>query len=334
MAVDSQTELSSKSNNTGRKERRSHPRLVVFLVCLVISILMWLFTELMKDYSDEIKYNITFTNVPKDLILTNSGDSVITIGMNAQGFELLAAKYARKIRTLTIDLSTLKIRQTSDGYSAYMPSSRLMEQLGQQIRFQNQITVIKPDTLFFRFSEIFRKQVPVRPDVTYTVSSQYDITDSMEFSPRFVTVASIKSITDTLSFVKTQKLRLSQLDSNISVKIPLFKGNYASLMKYSSDSVTVKFTVEQVTEASYPVPVSIVSNGENMKIFPDKVDVICRVPLSVYPHIEASDFATQVSYFPALVKEKKLRVALVKVPEKVRVLKIIPAEVEYIIIAK
>ena len=334
MAVISQSEQISKPDKTGRKEHRSHPRLIVFLVCLFISILMWLFIELMKDYTDEIKYKIAFTNAPKDLILTNSGENEISIGMNAQGFELLAAKYARKKRTLTIDLSTLKIRLTADGYTAFLPSTRIMEQLGKQIRFEKEITSIKPDTLFFRFSEIYRKQVPVRPNVSYTLNGQYDITDSISFSPQFVTVSSIKSIIDTLSFVKTQKLTLNQLDSSVSVKVALYKGPSASVLKYSTDSVTVNLKVEQVTEAGYTVPVAISGNGENVKIFPDKVEIVCRVPLSVYPHIGVSDFATQVEYLPSLTKEKRLKVTLVKVPEKVRVLKIIPADVEYIIISK
>ncbi|MEI8046605.1 MAG: hypothetical protein WCI92_04435 [Bacteroidota bacterium] len=334
MAIQSQTESFTKPNETGRKENRSHPRLIVFLVCLAISILMWLFIELMKDYKDEIKYNITFLNVPKDLILTNTEDSVISIEMNAQGFELLAAKYTKRQPTLTIDLSTLKIRPTEQGYIAFLPSAKVMDQLGSQIRFKTEIINIKPDTLFFRFSEIFRKQVPVKLDLTYTLSDQYDVTDSVSFRPQYVTVSSIKNIIDTLSFVRTQKLRLNQLDSSVFTKVALFKGPQASLLKYSTDSVTVLMKVEQVTEAGYTVPVSISGNGEMVKIFPDKVEIVCRVPLSAYPHIEASDFATQVEFLPSLIKEKKLHVNLITVPDKVRVLKIIPSEVEYIIISK
>ncbi|MDO9255369.1 MAG: CdaR family protein [Bacteroidales bacterium] len=334
MAIDSQIELNTKPNETGRKEHRSHPRLIVFLVCLVISILMWLFIELMKDYTDEIKYNVSFINAPRDLILTHSGDSVISVGMNAQGFELLAAKYAHKLRGLTIDLSTLKIRPTADGYIAYLPSSRIVDQLGTQIRFEKQITYIKPDTLFFRFSKIFVKQVPVKLDLDYSLNGQYDITDSITYRPQFVSVSSIKSIIDTLSFIKTQKLQLSQLDSSVTIKVALKKGYRASLLKFSTDSVTVKFKVEKVTEAGYTVPVSVSGNGENVKIFPDKVEIVCRIPLSVYPHITASDFSAEVEFQPASLKEKKLKVTLIKIPKKVRVLKISPAEVEYIIISK
>jgi len=334
MAIDSQVKSITKPTKTGRKEHRSHPRLIVFLVCLVISILMWLFVELMKDYTDEIRYNITFTNAPKDLILTNSGDSVITIGMTAQGFELLAAKYAKTRTTLDIDLSVLKIRPTEDGYSAFLPLAGINKQLGTQIRMQKQITYIKPDTLFFRFSKVFSKQVPILVDMAYTLDGQFDITDSISYSPRYVDVSSIKSIIDTLTFVKTRKLRINQLDSTVNMKVGLFKGIHASIIKYSIDSVTVKLNVEKVTEAGYTVPVSILGNGENIKIFPDKVEVICRVPLSIYPHIGASDFTTQVEFLPSLINEKKLKVNLLKVPLNVRVLKTIPAEVEYIIISK
>ena len=334
MAIDSQIEPTTKPIETGRKEHQSHPRLIVFLVCLVISILMWMFIELMKDYTDEIKYNVTFINSPRDLILTHSGDSVISVGMNAQGFELLAAKYAHKLRDLSIDLSTLKIRPTADGYIAYLPSSRIVDQLGTQIRFDKEITYIKPDTLFFRFSKIFVKQVPVKLDLDYSLNGQFDITDSITFRPQYVTVSSIKSIIDTLSFVTTQKLQLSQLDSSVNVKVALKKGYRASLLKFSTDSVTVKLKVEKVTEAGYTVPVSISGNGENVKIFPDKVEIVCRIPLSAYSHIAATDFSAEVEFKPTSIKEKKLKVTLIKTPGKARVLKINPAEVEYIIISK
>lgn len=334
MAEDSLSESSTKPTVTARKEHKSHPKLFVFLVCFVISILMWLFIELMKNYTDEIRYNITFSNAPKDLILTNSGDSLLTIGMNAQGFELLVAKYAQKRRTLNIDLSTLKIRSVADGYSAFLPSAYIIEQLGSQIRFEKEITYVKPDTLFFRFSEIYRKQVVVKPDVTFTLNGQYDITDSIKIKPEYITVSSIKSIIDTLSFVKTRQLQLNQLDSNVSTRVALFKGPQERLIKYSADSVTVAIKVEKVTEAGYTVPVSIKGNGENVKIFPDKVEIICRVPLSEYSHIEKSDFATEVDYLPAVKPEKKLRVKITEKPSGVRILKIVPDEVEYIIISK
>jgi hypothetical protein len=334
MVTDSAVETSTIPDAPERRRRRSSRRLLTFVVCLGISVLMWLFIELMKDYPDELKYQVAFINSPENLILTNSGDSLLRIGMNAQGFELLAAQYAMKRQHLTIDLSSLRIRQDASGYTAYLPTAQIVEQLGPQIRFQKEITYIKPDTLFFRFSEIVKKQVRIIPDISYSMKNQYDLTDSIQFSPRFVTVSSIQSIIDTLSFIKTANIRLSGLDSSISVRVPLSKGRNTRLLRFSNDSVTISVKVEKVTEASYKVPVTVNGNGQNIKIFPDHAEILCRVPLSVYAQISDQDFATGVEYIPGVSKGSKLPVRLLRFPEKVRVLKTVPAEVEYIIIAR
>jgi len=273
MAANSQNDPNFKPDQTGRKRNRSHPRLIVFLVCLIISVLMWLFIELMKDYTDEIKYTVAFKNVPKDLILTNSGDSILTIGMNAQGFELLSARFLSQKRTLVIDLSSLKVRPSGDGYNAFLSSAKISDQLVAQIRFKKEILYIKPDTLFFRFSTIYRKQVAVEPDFLYSLSGQYDIIDSLTYRPEYITVAGIKTIIDTLSFVKTQKIRLNDLDSSLVMKVALDKGSHPHLVKYSTDSITVKLRIEKVTEASYTLSLTINSAGKNIKVFPEKVEI-------------------------------------------------------------
>jgi hypothetical protein len=288
----------------------------------------------MKDYSDEITYSISFKNTPKDLILTNSGDSILTVGMNAQGFELLVAKFSSNKRKLVIDLSNLKMRTNGDGYTAFLPSARISEQLVAQIRFQKELKYIKPDTLFFRFSTIYRKQIPVKPDIVYSLAGQYDVTDSLSFHPEYITVAGIKSIIDTISFVKTKRIMLYDLDSSFVMKVALDKGSRPDLVKYSKDSITAKLRIEQVTEASYMVPVKINSAGNNVKVFPDKVEIVCRVPLSRFPQINATNFLAQVEYNPLGTNEKRLPVILSRIPDKVRVIKIIPEDVEYILISK
>lgn len=317
-----------------RKKNRSYRRLIVFLVCLIISILMWFFVELMKNYSDEIKYTVKFKNVPKDLILTNSADSIVSIGMNAQGFELLGARFFSHKRILEIDLSNIKIRPSGDGYTAFLSSSKISEQLFAQIKFHKEILYIKPDTLFFRFATTYRKQVAVKPDIEYSVSGQYDLVDSLAFNPQYITVAGPKSIIDTITFVKTKKILLNGLDSSLRMKVMLDKGIRPDLVKYSTDSILVKLQIEEVTEAGYMVPLIVNSSGKNIKVFPDKVEIICRVPLSRFSQVDASDFVLQVDYNPEKPGREKLPVELLRSPDKVRVMKIVPDEVEYIIISK
>lgn len=324
--------IDNQESGQEKTVRSSHRRLVVFIVCVLMSTFMWLFIELMKDYNDELKYTLQFENVPKDLILTKSGNSTILVGINAQGFELLTAKYFNKNRSITVDLSKVNIRQTKDGYSAYISTEKLINEFKKQINISKNIISIKPDTLFFKFSEVYRKQVKVVPSLKYTFNSQYDLVDSIEIIPRTITVSSIKSIIDTLKFVTTIPANISNIDTNLTLRLPLNKSFGGKLINYSTDTIIVKFKVNQVTEAVYSVPVNSFAEGKNIKIFPDKVQVFCRVPMKDYNLVEASSFIAQVNYVPGA--DKKLKVQLVRVPDHVKVLRIEPASIDYILISK
>jgi hypothetical protein len=296
---------------------------------------MWIFVELMKDYSTEIPFYLTFKNVPEDLILVNQNDSVMTIGVNAQGFELLVAKYLKKRQTLELDLSDLRIRAGSDGYSAVIPASRLKEQVSQQISFSRFITSIRPDTLLFRFSEIYRKQVRVIPDIRYTLAGQYLLSDSIRVTPAFITVSSIKDVIDTIRSITTVKHVLEDLDSNRIVSLPLRKSLNANMIRYSADSVTLHLSVQKYTEAVINIPVTITGNSVPIRIYPDQVEVTCLVPFSEYKDLSAELFSASVNASPFnLANTKRLEVNLTRFPAYVRSVHFKPDQVEYLIISK
>jgi hypothetical protein len=294
---------------------------------------MWLFVELMKEYSEDIPYSVKFTHIPQNLILINRADTIVKTTVKAQGFELLSLKYLQKKRPLQVDLSDVKIYPTQLGYEAYITSTQVLEQVGKQIRKSHEIIRIKPDTLFFKFSELFRKQVPVRLRYTYSLDNQYAITDSVIFAPRTVIVTAIRNIIDTIQEVYTEKLYLSHPDSTVTLKARLDEGRATGLMQFSVDSVKVTFNIQQVTEALFKIPVQIESGAASVEIFPNAVDLFCKVPLKEYPRLSNSDFSAKVIYSPAC-NTKKLKVELTNFPAYVRVLRIEPSEVEYIVISK
>jgi hypothetical protein len=315
--------------------RKFRVRLFIFLVCLAISGSMWVFIELMKDYTTDIVYSITFKNVPEDLILINQADSSITVGVTAQGFELLVAQYLQKRQPIELDLSDLHIRQGSDSYVAFMPSTRLIEQVSRQLSYSKSITYVRPDTLLFKFSEVYKKRVPVKLDLNYSFSNQYQLFDSVRFNPQYIIVSSIKDVIDTIRFVSTQHLELNDLDSNITVEVPLHKALRNNMIRYSDDSISIKLQVQKYTEAVFSVPVTVTGNVLPIRIYPDQVEVSCLVPLSSYKEVEGSSFTASVIASPTmLTANKHLQVILTKMPPNVRLVRLKPDHVEYIIIAK
>jgi hypothetical protein len=329
--------LNTEKNREEHKplKRKLRVKLWVFLVCLFLSSAMWAFIELMKDYTTDIEYSISFINVPEDLILVNQDDSTISVGVNAQGFELLVAQFLHDRKTLELDLSDLRIRHENEAYTAFIPSGRLLEQVGRQLNYAKSITHVRPDTLFFRFSEIYRKRVPVKPDVSFSFQSQYQLYDSVQFEPQFITVASFKDVIDTLRFVKTVHAEIDDLDSNRTVSIPIHRSLKGNILRYSEDSVTLSVKVQKYTEAVFNVPVTVTGNILPIRIFPEQVEVRCQVPMNEYRDIDASGFSASVIASPnMLASSKRLQVMLNRIPPHVRNCKVKPDQVEYIIIAK
>jgi hypothetical protein len=309
-------------------------KLAVFIVCLGISTLMWLFIELTKDYTTDLKYLVSFSNVPKDLILENQNDSSITVGITAQGFELLTYQLFRKRQEVVVDLAEIRIRKENEGYSAFIPATKLLQQVGRQISYSKSISYIRPDTLFFRFSDVYRKEVPVKLNLSYSFEQQYQLYDSLEWSPKMVVVSSIKDVIDTIRFVTTVRTVKTGIDSSLNFKIPLSRPLARGMITFSTDSITVRLPVQKFTETTFTIPINIEGNNSQIKIFPDQVEITCLVPMIDYKHIEAASFTASVQADGStLAQNPKLKISLVNVPASVKVVSVKPEFVEYIIIS-
>lgn len=315
-------------------KRSFRKKLAVFIVCLGISGLMWFFIELTKDYTTELRFNVSFVNVPKDLILQNQNDSSITVGLTAQGFELFTVQLFRKRQDLVVDLSNIHIRKENEGYSAFIPASTILQQVGRQISYSKAISYIRPDTLFFRFSDVYRREVPVKLDLSYTFRQQYMLYDSLVWSPKTVTVSSIKDVIDTIRFATTVRTVKTGIDSSLSFKIPLKRPLGRGMITFSTDSIAVYIPVQKYTEVTYTVPISLSGNASQLKIYPDQAEVTCLVPMVDYRHIEAANFSASVQADNnTLANNQKLKVNIPVIPPGVRVVKLKPEFVEYIIIS-
>ena len=61
-------------------------KLYVFLVCLAISIFIWLLIVLSKNNIETIDYPITYSKPPDNLVLTNVPDSLLSFRLSSSGF--------------------------------------------------------------------------------------------------------------------------------------------------------------------------------------------------------------------------------------------------------
>lgn len=325
--------------DTGKAQQKGKLRikLSIFLLCLLISIFMWLFIKLTRDYTLDFRFAVAYKNFPKHLVLSEVPDSLITIGLNAKGFELLSARYLHGKRNLVVNCKDERMRHNSGGYFIRVAVSRLLPQISKQLPSSRSIAYISPDTLTLRFTEASRKKVPVMLRLSSSFRKQYQLYDRVQLNPDSVYVTAAPAVLDTLRFVETIAVTKSNLDESqrfsLALNIPMGQGQ----MKITTETVEVFIPVEKYTEAEFTVPINIIASAtdkSHIKTFPDKCTITCMVPVKDFRSIDAGLFSVSVSFNPALIKARKLKVELTQSPQKVKILKIVPEEVEFIILKK
>lgn len=318
------------------QKRTFRKKLTIFFLCLLISILMLLFIKLTRDYTLDFHFTIAYKNFPKHLVLSEIPDSLLTIGLNAKGFELLSARYLHGKRNLIVNCKDERIRHNSGGFFMRIAVSRLLPQISQQLPSSRSFASISPDTITLRFSEAIRKKVPVMLRLTSSFRKQYQLYDRVQLKPDSVFVTAAPSVLDTLRFIESETVTRTNLDESqrfpIPLKLPLRPGQ----MRLSADTVEVFIPVEKYTEADFIIPIEVKGTSPKtlLKSFPDKCTITCMVPVKDFRSIDASMFAVSVSFDPSQIKAKKLKVKLTLSPRRIKILKISPEEVEFIIVKK
>jgi hypothetical protein len=323
---------SARQNQHNVKFRK---KISVFLLCLLLSLLMWLFIKLTRDYTVDFNFKIEYRHYPRNLVLSETPDSILTVGVNAKGFELISARYLHGKRHLLVDFNDVRIRHSQGGYYARIATSQLMPQIGHQLPTSRNIAYKSPDTLTLHFTDAAHKKVPVILRLSSSFSKQYQLYDRVQVEPDSITVTASMAVLDTLRYIETQHVTKKKLDESQRFSLPLILPLKPGQMRISDDTVEIYIPVEQYTEAEFIVPISPAKSSSKsvLKMFPDKCTITCLVALRDFKNIEAGMFQVNAFVDNAKISNvKKLKIELIKSPARVKVLKVSPAEVEFIIL--
>jgi hypothetical protein len=127
----------------------------VFIFFLLLSFILWYLNSLGKENEAGIKYQIKFTNLPKERIIEEQQPNELNIFLKGPGYSILKLKLSGKKAPLIINISKVNFKRTPGGNALdfYIVTSGLAKSLNVQMRSGCEITSIKPDTLFFTFNK-------------------------------------------------------------------------------------------------------------------------------------------------------------------------------------
>ncbi|MDP4280911.1 MAG: hypothetical protein Q8867_02055 [Bacteroidota bacterium] len=127
----------------------------IFLVCLGIAIFLWALVRLSKDYYHNIDFTVRYVNIPENLVLVNQPDSIITLKVVVQGFDLFSSPFlSKENRFLDISLHRIRVKPYgNDIYRGMILTSSLGKEISSQFNITADIFSISPDTVFFFFEK-------------------------------------------------------------------------------------------------------------------------------------------------------------------------------------
>jgi hypothetical protein len=320
-----------KKQRAGLWKRFSSSRrlrdLYLFIPFVAISAAFWLIVSLNDDLQRDVEIDVEYVNVPDSVTFITNPPSVIHVNVRDKGTVLFTHAFVRR-PVIKVDfrnyVSKGKLRVTRSSMAAFINSI-----FGKVVTIQS----IDPDSISVAYTTAPAKEVAIRVNADITAALGKVISADPEPSQRKVKVYSTLPLIDTLKYVYTMPIIRRELADPTTVKVAL---KPIAGCRFDPAEINVKIAVEPLENRKTMVDVKIdnLPEGEDLMVFPRKVEVYYLVPMST-GDISADNFSVVSDYRDvARFVSNNIPVKLAKSPSKVVNAKLATDSVEYTLIHK
>jgi len=321
------------SNLTDREKVKFNRQLLIYLLFLVVSIIFWYLNALSKEYTTVLSYPIKYEDFPKGKVLVSDPPPELELKVKGFGFTILRSKLTSYLNPviLPINIFRLDIQRKDNQYIYYLLSRATKEWIGNQLGSEIQLVSILPDTLFFKFTDVVEKKVPVQLQSKVEFAKQFMQNGRILIQPDSIIVSGPQVILDTLKTINTNELNLKGIKDTITKEITLIP---ISKLSFDSKNVTITIPVVKYTEMVLTIHIEAenVPDSLKLKTFPATISLSCWVGLSDYDKMTPFMFRATVDY--KILKNNpsnKVKINLTKIPSVVNNITFHPKSVEFII---
>lgn len=300
---------------------------LTFFFFLVLSTIFWLMTALNETYEREIGVPAYLVNIPKNVVVTSDMEDTVRVTVRDKGFALLAYTYGEGIRPINVNFQSAITRQS--GYGV-VSSQELMKMINQRFSGSSKIVQVKPDRLDFHYNYGLSRQVSVKMS-GYVVPGKSFYLARTRFWPEKVTVYGSKQALDSLRFVKTVPINITNFNDTVlrTVALETIKG-----VKIVPNTVRIGLYPDILTEENIEVPITAINmpEGKVLRTFPQRVTVNFIVGASMFRSISPEQFAVVVDYNEIIDHPSdKCSIHLRETPQGVRNARLKMTHVDYLI---
>ena len=276
--------------------------------------------QLSKTYEYTFKVPVSYVNLPKQYYKGFLPNDTILVKMKLSGFKVIRYEISKPV--LKLDVQKTELLQ-GKAWKVTDHLSKIREIFDEISR----IVSVEPGQLKLQIKAVHKKQVPVKPLVSYEFKQGFKNKKEAELEPDSVWVYGQSAVLDTIKEVKTKTYNFIKVDKDIDFQVELVQLNE---VKYNTNSVRYRMPVSEIIEDTMTLPVEISGKPAkiNIFLFPKKINLKYKVYKEAYKNLKSGDFLIEVAYNPAL---KSWKPKLVKHPIEVFDYSIKPEKISFLI---
>ena len=303
-------------------------RFLVFLFFLSVSAGFWLLQTLNETLEVKLRIPLQLQGVPKTAVLTLEPPSDVEVTLRDRGTVLTRYLYRSTFAPLAVDFSKYDKGAVND--RVIVPKNDVQQLLQAQLSSSTRVQKITPDTIEYYYNRGLAYRLPVKVVGSVKTTAQ-NYLNALQCYPDSVELYAPTHVMDTMRYAYTNEVSWEGLTESVAEEVGLhpIKG-----VKYNTPSVQVKALVDYYIEKTIEVPIEGINfpADKMLRAFPSKAKVTFRVGAAHSNRKWEDAFVLVVSYEELLNNENsKYHLRLKSQPSDVSHVRIVPADVDYLI---
>ncbi len=304
--------------------------LLKYFFFFLISFSFWFLSMLSKYHETSLSLPVEYINFPVDKILFSDPPSYIDIRVKSPGFSILFYNFI-SCPTLILDISKANIKTNKRGSDIFWLINSKRKYIVDLLPGSMELITVNPSKILLQFTNKESKRVPVKLKSDITLKPELWYAQPITLTPDSITIYADLNKLDSIDFLETQPLILSDISNGGIYNIPIEPING---IEYDIDDVNVNLEVEYFIEEaiSYKLNYKNMREGYKIRLFPEFVQITLRVSKEKY-HILQTDLLEPIVDISQISNQNnRLEVKVINLPSFVQLERIYPSSVEFMLI--
>ncbi|MCX2681689.1 YbbR-like domain-containing protein [Galbibacter sp. EGI 63066] len=304
----------------------SKPKASIFLMFLVISFFIWFLISLSGTYVAHVNFKVNYTEVPEDKLILGKPVEKLTADIEASGFKVLNYRLFNR----GVDLKLPDFKNNENTY--YLLSGDVEAAIRDQYK-STPVQRVDLDSLIVKLGINENKYVKIESDIELTFVEDHQLKNEIRVVPDSIMVKGPEDLVAKVTILKTERKSYNNLRKDFSDKLTIEIPDSLQGIELGTKYVNVSGTVERYSEKMVSIPVMVKNLPENIsiKLYPEKVRLLCKAPISELKRVEANSFVVVCDYDKITENSTFLIPKVEKRPSFVSSINILDRKVEFLI---